>query len=188
MVSLPESFCIFSLTPSLVTKIIYYDISGSYFISKQAQAVVKIDKFGRMGRRVEIREAVTPPRPVAMPLQAATTGKRLNIPGRRQQRQQYWLRARETKSVALNRSRMRSNKKMRRLTEELLMTSELKACKLQQEGHSACALNSKEERIRQVLDKRPFSPKPLGRLWLHQENNASINADRLGIPDWCHLL
>ena len=78
--------------------------------------------------------------------------------------------------------RMRSNEEIRRLTEQPLITSVVKARRLQWAGHVARAPPAR--RIRQVLDGRPTSPRPLGRPRLRWEDNVSADAGRLGIPDW----
>jgi hypothetical protein len=80
------------------------------------------------------------------------------------------------------RLRMRSNDEVRRLTRQPLITGVIKSRRLQWAGHVARAPPTRY--IRQVLDGRPTSPRPLGRPRLRWEDNVSRDAGRLGVPDW----
>lgn len=83
---------------------------------------------------------------------------------------------------ATRRRLMRPNEETRRLTGQPLITGVLKSRRLQWAGHVARAAPTRY--IRQVLDGRPTSPRPLGRPRLRWEDNVSKDAGRLGIPDW----
>ena len=76
---------------------------------------------------------------------------------------------------------MSSNEEIRRLTEQLLITSVFKARRLQWAGHVVQA--PPKQRIRQVLDGRPTGPRFLEKPWLRWEDNVSIDAEILGISE-----
>ena len=80
------------------------------------------------------------------------------------------------------RLRIRSNDEIRMLTDQPLITGVIKSRRLQWAGHVARSDPSRV--IRQVLDGRPTSPRPLGRPRRRWEDNVSIDAGRLGVPDW----
>ena len=80
------------------------------------------------------------------------------------------------------RLRMRPNEETRLLTGQPLITSVIKSRRLQWAGHVARAPPTRY--IRQVLDGRPTSPRPLGRPRLRWEDNVSMDAGLLGVPNW----
>lgn len=77
---------------------------------------------------------------------------------------------------------MRPNEETRLLTGQPLITSVIKSRRLQWAGHVARAPPTRY--IRQVLDGRPTSPRPLGRPRLRWEDNVSMDAGLLGVPNW----
>lgn len=80
------------------------------------------------------------------------------------------------------RVRVKTNVEIRRLTEQPYITGVIKSMRLRWAGHVARA--PPERAIRRVLDNRPTSPRPLGRPRLRWEDNVSMDAGRLGVPDW----
>ena len=78
--------------------------------------------------------------------------------------------------------RIRSNDEIRQLTGQPHITGVIKSKRLKWAGHVARAPPTRY--IRQVLDNRPTSPRPLGRPRLRWEDNVSADAGRLGVPDW----